>query len=72
VAICREPDLASLDNVLNVAYKRAKFDSPKSLEEIDHEQRRWLSRRNLCGEDPVCIRKRYDEQIQLLEGFFAN
>jgi uncharacterized protein len=36
------------------------------------EQKRWLSRRNLCGDDPACIRKRYDEQIQLLEGFFAN
>jgi uncharacterized protein len=36
------------------------------------EQKRWLSRRNLCGDDPACIRKRYDEQIQLLEGFFDN
>jgi uncharacterized protein YecT (DUF1311 family) len=71
-AICRDADLSSLDGVLNVAYKRAKFDSPKSLGEIEHEQRRWLSRRNLCGDDPACIRKRYDEQIQILEGFFAN
>jgi uncharacterized protein YecT (DUF1311 family) len=71
-AICREPDLSRLDDVMNVAYKRAKFDSPKSLDEIDHEQKRWLSRRNLCGEDPTCIRKRYDEQIQFLEGFFGN
>jgi uncharacterized protein YecT (DUF1311 family) len=71
-AICREPDLSRLDDVMNVAYKRAKFDSPKSLDEIDHEQKRWLSRRNLCGDDPTCIRKRYDEQIQLLESFFGN
>jgi uncharacterized protein YecT (DUF1311 family) len=71
-AICRDPDLSRLDGVLNVAYKRAKFDSPKSVDEIDHEQKRWLSRRNLCGDDPACIRKRYDEQIQILESFFAN
>ncbi len=71
-AICRNPDLSRLDGVMNVAYKRAKFDSPKSLEEIDHEQRHWLSRRDLCGDDPGCIRKRYDEEIQFLESFFAN
>ncbi len=71
-AICREPDLSRLDEVMNVAYKRAKFDSPKSVDEIDHEQKRWISRRNLCGDDPTCIRKRYDEQIQVLESFFAN
>jgi uncharacterized protein YecT (DUF1311 family) len=68
-AICREPDLSSADEVMNVAYKRAKFDSPKSVDEIDHEQKRWLGRR---GDDPACIRRRYDEQIQLLESFFAN
>jgi uncharacterized protein YecT (DUF1311 family) len=71
-AICRDSDLARLDGVLNVAYKRAKFDSPKSVDEIEHEQKRWLSRRNLCGDDPACIRKRYDEQISLLESFFSN
>jgi uncharacterized protein YecT (DUF1311 family) len=71
-AICRDADLASLDGVLNVTYKRAKFDSPKSVDEIEHEQKRWLSRRNLCGDDPACIRKRYDEQISLLESFYAN
>jgi uncharacterized protein YecT (DUF1311 family) len=71
-AICRDPDLSSLDDVLNVAYKRAKFDSPKSVDEIEHEQRRWLSRRDLCGDDPACLRKRYNEQISLLESFFSN
>jgi uncharacterized protein YecT (DUF1311 family) len=71
-AICREPDLTSLDHTMNVAYKRAKFDSPGKHEEIDHEQRRWLSRRDLCGDDAACIGKRYDEQIQFLESFFEN
>lgn len=71
-AICQDPDLSSDDDVMNVAYKRAKFDSPQSVDEIEREQRRWLGRRNLCGGDTTCLRKRYGEQIQLLEGFFAN
>ncbi len=71
-AICGDSDLLSLDGVLNVAYQRAKFDSPRSLDEIEREQRRWLSRRNACGDDPACIRKRYNEQIPLLESFFGN
>jgi uncharacterized protein YecT (DUF1311 family) len=71
-AICREPDLTSLDQTLNTAYKRAKFDSPGKHKEIDHEQRRWLSRRDACENDPECIRKRYYEQIQFLESYFEN
>ena len=71
-AICREPDLTSLDQTLNTAYKRAKFDSPGKHEEIDHEQRHWLSRRDACGDDPACIGKRYNEQIQFLESYFEN
>jgi uncharacterized protein YecT (DUF1311 family) len=71
-AICREPDLMSLDQTLNTAYRRAKSDSPGKHQEIDHEQRRWLSRRDACENDPACIRKRYYEQIQFLESFFEN
>lgn len=71
-AICGDANLMSLDDVMNVAYKRAKSDSPQSIGEIDHEQKRWLSRRNACGNDPPCISKRYNEQIQILESFFGN
>jgi uncharacterized protein YecT (DUF1311 family) len=71
-AICREPDLMSLDQTLNTAYKRAKFDSSGKHKEIDHEQRHWLSRRDACENDPECIRKRYYEQIQFLESYFEN
>lgn len=71
-AICADADLLSLDSVLNVAYQRAKGDSPGSIGEIDHEQKRWIGRRNACGRDAGCIRKRYNEQISFLEGFFGN
>jgi hypothetical protein len=71
-AICDNPDLLSLDSVLNVAYRRAKSDSPNQVDGIVGEQRRWLERRNMCGYDPECIRGRYNEQISFLESFFGN
>lgn len=70
--ICGNSRLSTLDDVLNVAYKRAKFDSPKAHAEIDMEHRHWTSRRNACGKDVGCLTKRYDEQIQFLESFFGN
>lgn len=71
-AICGNSDLQRLDGVLNVAYRRAKSDSPKSVEEIDREQRHWIGRRNACGNDPQCVLKRYNEQIQFLESYYGN
>jgi len=70
--ICKSKDLTSLDNVMKTALKRARFDSPKKLKEINHEQTRWVGRRNLCGTEVACIRKRYNEQIGFLESFFNN
>ena len=71
--ICGDADLSSLDNVLNVAYRRAKHDSPNSLADIEYVQKHWLlGQRNLCGTDAACLRKRYNEQIQILESYYAN
>jgi len=72
-AICGDADLSSLDNMLNVAYGRAKHDSPKALADIEYVQKHWLlGQRNFCGTDVACLRKRYTEQIQILESYFAN
>jgi len=71
-AICANAELGTLDDVMRTAHKRANFDSPRNRAEIAHEQRRWLGRRNLCGADAVCLKKRYLEQVQFLEGFFGN
>lgn len=71
-AICSNSDLLSLDSVLNTAYRRAKFDSPGSKQEIEQGQKRWIGQRNLCGGDAGCIQRRYDEQIGILESYFAN
>ena len=70
--ICSNPQLSRLDGVLNVAYRRAITDGAKQRGEIDHEQPRWMGRRDACGTDVACIERRYREQIQFLESFFAN
>jgi uncharacterized protein len=71
-AICGNPNLGRLDGVLNTAYERATFDSRSKRAEIDHEHRRWIGRRNACGNDGGCIERRYNEQIQFLESYFGN
>ncbi|MFZ4809209.1 MAG: lysozyme inhibitor LprI family protein [Hyphomicrobiaceae bacterium] len=71
-AICANAELGTLDGTMRTAHKRANFDSPRGKAEIAHEQKRWLGRRNLCGADVACLRKRYLEQIQFLESFFNN
>lgn len=71
-AICGNPDLARLDDVLNVAYRRATTDSAGKRTEIDREHRRWRGRRDACANDGKCIERRYREQITLLESYFNN
>lgn len=71
-AICGNPELARLDEVLNVAYRRATSDSAGKRAEIDHEHRRWRGRRDACDNDGKCIERRYREQISFLESYFAN
>ena len=69
--VCDSTELSSLDGVVGVAYRRAVSDSGKGVE-IQREQSRWVSRRNACGEDRACLRRRYQEQIGLLESYFNN
>lgn len=69
--VCDSSELSSLDGVVGVAYRRAVSDSGKGAE-IRREQSRWVGRRNACGEDRACLRRRYQEQIALLESYFNN
>jgi uncharacterized protein len=72
-AICASPQLGSLDDVLNTAYERAIFDTEEGgAYEIQQLQRRWLKRRNACGSNTGCIKSRYNEQIGVLESYWAN
>lgn len=69
--VCDSAELSSLDGVVGVAYRRAVSDSGRGAE-IQREQSRWVGRRNACGEDRACLRRRYQEQIGLLESYFNN
>ncbi len=69
--VCDSAELSRLDGVVSVAYRRAVSDSGRGAE-IRREQSRWVSRRDACGEDRACLRRRYGEQISLLEGYFNN
>jgi uncharacterized protein YecT (DUF1311 family) len=70
--ICGDRLLRDSERTLQTAYRRAVFDSRGQRAEIDHEQRRWLGRRNLCGANTTCILQRNEEQLTFLETFFGN
>lgn len=71
-AICDNPDIGNLDDAMNTAYDRALFDSPQYRGEIRGNQKRWLRRRNRCGENVGCLRSTYRQRIFELESYFAN
>lgn len=69
--ICRNQALAALDRELAYWYRRAKlragyFDQTSWLRS---EQRSWLSSRNSCGSDVLCIRVEYIERINTLQNY---
>ena len=71
-AICDNPDIGKLDDVMTTAYDRALFDSPGFSREIRRTQKRWLRRRNRCGASVGCLRSTYRQRTFELEGYFAN
>ena len=71
-AICDNPNLWNLDDVLNTAYDRALYDSPAYRREIRRTQKRWLRRRNRCRASVSCIRNSYNNRIYQLEGYYNN
>ena len=71
-AICDNPDIGNLDDVMTTAYDRALFDSPGFRREIKRTQKRWLRRRNRCGASVGCLRSTYRQRIFELEGYYAN
>ena len=71
-AICDTRSLWGADGALETAFRRARSDSPRQANAIRDRQRAWLNWRNACGYNVQCLRRRYDEQIGWLEGFFNN
>ncbi|MEM7425662.1 MAG: lysozyme inhibitor LprI family protein [Pseudomonadota bacterium] len=71
-AVCDNADLGNLDDVMNTAYKRARYDSSHLRREIRNTQKAWLRRRNRCGDQVGCLRSVYQQRIYELESYFAN
>lgn len=76
--ICTSPDLARLDNEVQRLYALAEsgtYETPERLEELAAMQRRWLDRRDRCGEGgdvQGCLFDRYAMRIHELRQGFAD
>ncbi len=68
--VCDNPSLWNLDDALNVAYRRARYDSPRQSRSIKRSQRRWLRKRNRCRASVSCLNRVYNNRIYYLEGFY--
>ena len=78
VAICRDPQLGSCDEVLNTVYERAQARLGRRSPGLRREQEDWLSQRDSCAayaNEPdalaSCIGRLYDARIAELERIAA-
>ena len=63
LTICRQPDLASLDQQLAQAYADAKSASPDGAAALLARQHLWRGRRDACGSDGSCLRRAMTDRI---------
>ncbi|MDH3578997.1 MAG: hypothetical protein OEM91_00020 [Hyphomicrobiales bacterium] len=67
-AICANPAIATLDNVMVDLYKKARSARKGSARNaLTAQQRQWLKSRNACGSDVACLAQRYGERIGQLQ-----
>jgi len=77
-AVCAIPDLALLDTEVHRLYALAEsgtYGTVERLEELAAMQRRWLERRDACGEGQdieACLFGRYAMRIHELRQGFAD
>ncbi|MVT64838.1 DUF1311 domain-containing protein [Bradyrhizobium pachyrhizi] len=64
VAICGDPNLSSLDEVMSRAYGRLRSTLPKEeAARLKEAQVRWLNERRACASDRECLTSKYHERI---------
>jgi uncharacterized protein len=70
VAICAIPDLRTLDEEMDRAYRaaRIRWKAPMSRS-VKTGQQDWLKQRAACGSDTKCLFDRYVEQITWLDSY---
>lgn len=66
-AICASPELAQLDRQMAEAYSTARADA-SNPSAVVNAQRNWISRRNACGGNAVCLAQTMQQRIQALDG----
>jgi uncharacterized protein len=67
VTICTHADLAALDRTMAIRYAAALTGNPDHTGRLVTEQRRFLARRNACGDSPPCLRQAMLDQIAALD-----
>ena len=63
IAICNDPDLASLDRQMDETF-RAILSNADDRESLRADQRAWLSDVRLCEADASCIGKTYEDRLR--------
>jgi uncharacterized protein YecT (DUF1311 family) len=61
-AICADGRLAQLDRAIAAAFRQIKKDLATITDEIDDEQKLFLTERDKCGSDVACLRRKMDER----------
>ena len=67
--VCATPELVSLDQQLWTVYQRAlRTASETERKKLDHDQAEWEVSSGGCWEQVDCIRKRFADRIDALQG----
>jgi hypothetical protein len=69
-AVCTSAKLSAFDATLNRYYRDALAGDSKAQAQAD--QRNWLPRRQLCGEDADCLEQAYRTQIAKMRDYLRN
>ena len=65
IAICNDPELSALDEVMGQAYRLAKISANwMTPQELRNSQKAWLQQRNRCGDNFDCLRNSYVQRLE--------
>jgi uncharacterized protein YecT (DUF1311 family) len=62
-AVCASAKLSALDSTLNRFFRDALGGDAKAQAQARADQRSWLARRQLCGDDADCLEQTYRTQL---------
>lgn len=71
IAVCRNPELATVDRNLDAAF-RAALKRSADPDGLRAGQRAWLTDLRNCNDDPFCLYETYADRIAVLESDLAE